>query len=83
MDLEAGLTREQAVKVLGVTPATISMWALRGWKSADGCRRHLAVVGRGRRNERLYRLGDLLEAERDTRLNPNSRRRTLPPALAA
>jgi predicted transcriptional regulator len=76
MDYEAGLTREQAARMLGVTPASISMWALRGWRTADGGKRILTVVGRGHRNQRLYRLGDLLEAERDTRINPNSRRRT-------
>ena len=76
--MEAGLSREQAARMLGVTPATVSMWALRGWRDVHGARRTLAVIGRGRRKERLYRLGDLLEAERDTRQSPNSRRRTSP-----
>lgn len=75
MNYEAGLTREQAAEVLGVTPASISMWALRGWRTATGTRRTLTVVGRGPRNARLFRLGDLLDAERDTRSNPNSHRR--------
>jgi hypothetical protein len=75
MDHEAGLTRDQAARLLCVTPATVSMWALRGWRSEDGRRRTLTVVGYGHRNQRLFRLGDLLEAERDTRQNPNSRRR--------
>lgn len=75
MNHEAGLTREQAAQVLGVTPATVSMWALRGWRDQQGQKRTLSVIGRGPRNQRLFRLGDLLEAERDTRHNPNSRRR--------
>ncbi len=83
MDPEVGLSREQAAMMLGVTPASISMWALRGWRDPTGQRRTLTVAGRGPRNERLYRLGDLLEAERDTRHSPNSHRRFLPPALTA
>lgn len=76
MNYEAGLTRDQAAQVLGVTPASVSMWALRGWRDRHGTRRQLTVVGRGPRGARLYRLGDLLDAERDTRVSPNSRRRT-------
>lgn len=78
MNLEAGLSRAQAAMVLNVAGSTVSMWALRGWIDPDGTQRYLTVVGRGPRNARLYRLGDLLEAERATRSNPNSRRRTSP-----
>lgn len=74
MNLEAGLTRAQAAQMLGVSRATVSMWALSGWVGADGTKRGLTIVGQGPRRARLYRLGDLLDAERDTRTNPNSRR---------
>jgi hypothetical protein len=83
MNLDAGLTRAQAAQFLRVPGSTVSMWALSGWLAPDGSRRQLTVMGRGPRKVRLYRLGDLLEAERDTRNNPNSRRRAPGPFLAA
>lgn len=77
MDLEAGLTRAQAATFLGVTRGTVSMWAQRGWlDAATGERRRLTVVTHAGRSGRTYRLGDLLDAERDTRANPNSHRAT-------
>ena len=72
-DLEAGLLRAQAAAAVGVTPHTVSMWALRGWTEPDGTRRTLRVVGY-RRGARLYRYGDVLHAERVTRQSPQSRR---------
>jgi hypothetical protein len=73
VNLDAGLTRAQAAMLLRVSPHTVSMWALDGWLDTDGRRRWLTVVGRGRAG-RLFRYGDLVDAEADTRHNPNSRR---------
>lgn len=82
MDLDAYVTRSQAALVTGVRPDTIGKWHARGWTDPDGQRRTLRTApGSGR--TLLFRLGDILEAERDTRLNPRARRRHLPPALAA
>lgn len=75
-DVERGVSRAQAVYLLKVSPATVSMWALRGWDTRDGEHRTLTVVGK-RRGHRLYRYGDLVDAESDTRNNPNSRRGTV------
>lgn len=71
----AGLTRAQAVDELGddVTPAMVSMWVLRGWLDASGHRHHVRVIGH-RGHARLYRAGDLLKAEADTRRSSQSRR---------
>lgn len=56
----------------GRKASTISNWQARGWVTADGERRHLKV--RRRADGKLrYRLGDLLDAERDTSANPKSR----------
>jgi hypothetical protein len=67
--------------VTGVRPDTIGKWLARGWVGPDGQRRILGTKpGHGR--VLLFRLGDLLCAERDTRLNPRARRGP-PSALAA
>lgn len=82
MNLDAYVTRSQASLITGVRPDTIGKWRARGWTGPDGERRELRTKpGAGR--ALLFRLGDILEAERDTRHNPRARRRTLPPALAA
>lgn len=82
MNLDAYVTRSQASLLTGVRPDTIGKWHARGWVRPDGERRTLSTKdGPGR--TLLFRLGDILEAEHDTRLNPRARRRTLPPALAA
>lgn len=73
VNLDAGLTRAEAARLFGVPPATVSMWALRGWTTSAGEHRSLTVVGK-RGRDRLYRYGDLVDAEADTRRNPNSRR---------
>ncbi|MFB6392617.1 hypothetical protein [Polymorphospora lycopeni] len=75
-NLDAGLTRELAAVAVAVPATTISMWALRGWTEPDGTERRLTVVGKDERGRRLYRYGDLLDAERATGSNPNSRRGT-------
>lgn len=77
MHHDAYVTRAQAAVVTGVRPDTIGKWLTRGWYGPDGKRRTLRTrPGPGR--TLLFRLGDLLEAERDTRQNPNSRRRSSP-----
>lgn len=60
MNLDARLTRAQAAAYLRISPATISMWRYREKITTD--------------NQGRYRLGDLLEVERDTRRSPNSHR---------
>lgn len=61
MDLDARLTRQQAAQCVGLTPAAIGMWKLRG---------HIDSGPDG-----LYRLGDVIEVERQMRRHPNSRRK--------
>lgn len=75
-NFNAGLSRAQAALAASVSPATVSMWALRGWTNRDGTQQSLTVVGRDSRGGRLYRYGDILAAEAATRRNPNSRRGT-------
>ncbi len=82
MDLDAFVTRAQASLVTGVRPDTIGKWHARGWTNPEGERRTLRTKPGGGRTL-LFRLGDILDAERDTRLNPRARRRRIPPVLAA
>lgn len=82
MDLDAYVTRAQAAMVTGVRADTIGKWHARGWTDPRGERHTLSTRPADGRTL-LFRLGDILTAERDTRLNPRARRRTLPPALAA
>ncbi|MBQ1047879.1 hypothetical protein KBX50_05320 [Micromonospora sp. C51] len=70
---DAYLTRAQAAFVTRVTADAIGKWHARGWLNADGERQRLAVKRLANGNV-LYRLGDILDAERDTAMNPNSRR---------
>ena len=65
--------RAFAAKRLGVSPHTISMWVQRGWIDRNGNRRTVHVLGKQGR-ERLYRWGDLMDAEADTRRSINSPR---------
>jgi hypothetical protein len=71
LNLDAGLPRALAALAVSVTPGTVSMWAQRGWYDADGNHHTLTVVGHDSRG-RLYRYGDLLAAERDTRHSDQS-----------
>lgn len=73
MNPDAYVTRAQAAMVTGVRPDTIGKWIARGWKSPDG-ERHQVDTRAGEGRTKLYRLGDILDAERDTRLNPRARR---------
>lgn len=70
---DAFLTRAQAAMVTGVSPDAIGKWRARGWLSSDSVRRHLRVRRCGDGTLR-YRLGDILDAERDTRMSGHSRR---------
>lgn len=86
MNPEAYITRPQALMVvgpIGVSADAIKKWRARGWVGSDGKRRQLRTKPGGGGTLR-YRLGDLLDAERDTRMSGQSRRGTRrPPPNAA
>jgi hypothetical protein len=82
VNLDAYLTRAQARQVIGVSLATVGNWRARGWFGQDGHRQQLRTKS-GPRGTLLYRLGDLLEAERDTRMSPRSPRYARPGTPAA
>lgn len=73
MNPDAYVTREQASMLTGVSRDAIGKWRARGWHAPDGSHRELSTKP-GKGNSLRYRLGDILDAERDTRSNPNSRR---------
>jgi hypothetical protein len=75
MNQDAYITRAQAAMLTTVSADSIGKWHARGWRSSDGELRHLRTRPKNGR-VLLYRLGDILDAERDTRNNPNSRRPT-------
>jgi hypothetical protein len=75
VNLNAGLPRNLAARQAGVTPHAVSMWAQRGWYDRHGAHHTITIVGTNRHGHRLYRLADILTAERDTRHSANSRRR--------
>lgn len=75
MNPDAMVTRAQAAMVTLVRPDTIGKWQARGWTSPTGERRFLTTQLSPDGRTLRYRLGDILEAERDTRLNPRARRR--------
>jgi hypothetical protein len=77
VNLDAYVTRAQAAMVTGVRPDTIGKWLARGWVDPDGDR-HALTTRPGEGRGLLFRLGDILTAERDTRLNPRARRRRTP-----
>lgn len=82
MNPDAYVTRAQASLITGVQPDTIGKWHARGWTNPEGARCRLRTrPGAGR--SLLFRLGDILAAERDTRRNPRARRRVSRPVLAA
>lgn len=73
MNPDAYLTRAQAVMFTGVPSSTIAHWRARGWLTPEGERRHLRTRA-GERSWLEYHLGDLVDAERDTRSSRNSPR---------
>jgi len=77
MNPDAYVTRGQAAMVTGVRPDTIGKWLARGWVDPAG-ERHTLTTRPGDGRVLLFRLGDILAAERDTRLNPRARRRFSP-----
>jgi len=68
MNMDALLTRRQAAQRVNVTVAVVDQWLYRGWTDLTGESRKLQsrLIGR----TRYVRHGDVLQAERDTRLNP-------------
>lgn len=81
MNQDAYITRAQAAMLTGVSADSIGKWHARGWRSGEGELRHLRTRPKNGR-VLLYRLGDILDAERETRNNPNSRR-PMPELIAA
>ena len=67
MDLNALLYTNEAAAYFRCTTHRINRWRTLG---------HLDAAGIDKQGRRLYRFGDLLEAERKTRRSPNSRRAT-------
>lgn len=76
---DAYITRAQAAMVTAVSADSIGKWRARGWLNAAGERQYLRTKRLANGNL-LYRLGDILDAERDTAHNPNSRRGSTRPA---
>lgn len=69
MNRDVFLSRSEAATVAGVKPRTLEGWRNRGWKTPDGERRELSTRP-GERGHLRYRLGDVLDAARDTAVNP-------------
>lgn len=67
--MDARLQLADAANVAGVPAGTLRNWRYRGWTDRNGQRRYLDVDAEG------YRLGDVLQAERDTRRHDRSHRR--------
>jgi len=78
-DLDAQVTTEKAAQAAQVAEHRIRGWRTRGWVGPDGQHRTLAIVARDWRGRPLHRLGDILDAERDTRRSGKSHRRCEPP----
>lgn len=73
MNRNAWVSRGQAAYLTGVSADAIGKWNARGWVTPAGERRQLRT--RKLPNGRLqYRLGDILDAERDTHLSGKGRR---------
>ncbi|MEU0078541.1 hypothetical protein ABZY58_11645 [Micromonospora tulbaghiae] len=72
MNLDAYLPRSQAAAIAGVLPDTLAGWHTRGWITTDGQRRTLSTRPGRRRGHLTYRVGDVLDAARDTAANPRN-----------
>jgi len=78
--MDAHLTVAEIATWLGCPRQRVVNWTIRGWRSGGEHRRLARIVGDdgfGR-----YRLGDALEAERDTRRSSRSHRRIAAPAAS-
>jgi len=69
-DMDAMLTSPQAVAFFATKGIHISKQGIYRWRTLN----HIRVKGENEQSQPLYRLGDLLAAERDTRRNPKSSR---------
>lgn len=75
MNHDAWVSRGEAAFLTGVSADAIGKWQARGWVTPAGARRRLTV--RRLSNGRLvYRIGDVLDAERDTFLSGKGHRRS-------
>jgi hypothetical protein len=73
VNVNAWVSRGEASFLTGVSADAIGKWHARGWLDAFGNRRQLTT--RRLANGRLqYRLGDVLDAERDTHLSGKGHR---------
>ncbi|GGM27006.1 hypothetical protein GCM10011608_09770 [Micromonospora sonchi] len=73
MNRDAYVPRRVAAAAVGVTTTTFNHWQERGWVTPDGQRRTLTTRPNKRRRGHLeYLLGDVLDAARDTKLNPRN-----------
>jgi hypothetical protein len=74
MNRNTWVTRGEASYLIGVSPGAIGKWHERGWvDSSTGKRRHL-TISRLPNGRLRYRLGDVLDAERDTHLSRKGHR---------
>jgi hypothetical protein len=78
-NLDAKLDTSTAAQAARVAEHVIRTWRTRGWLDPDGNRRKLPVVDHDWRGRPLHRLGDVLQAERETRTSGRSFRRCPPP----
>lgn len=69
-DLDTRLTSPQAIAYFARHGLTISRQAIYRWRTLG----HITVLGTNAQEQPLYRFGDLIEAERLTRRNPQSTR---------
>jgi hypothetical protein len=72
---DAELTRTQAARRANVTVAVVDAWLARGWYDLTGVHHTLTTRKVGR--TRFIRHGDVLRAERDTRLKADRSHRRL------